>query len=66
MRGKLFSFIFLKCIFIYLVVPRLRCSMQTLSCGMWNLVPRLGIEPGPHALGACSLSHGTIREVPEG
>ena len=59
MRGRPFSFIFLKCIFIYLAVLGLRCSM-------WSLVPRLGIEPGPHALGAWSLSHGTIREVPEG
>ena len=30
-----------------------------LSCGMWDLVPWLGIEPGPSALEACSLSHWT-------
>ena len=29
----------------------------TFSCTMWDLVPRLGIEPRPSALGACSLSH---------
>ena len=44
----------------------LRCSMQTLSCGMWDLVPRPGIKPGPPALGMWSLSHWTIREVPQG
>ena len=40
-------------------------SMQTLSCGMWNLVPWPGIEPWPPAVGLCSLSHwGTTTEVP--
>ena len=32
---------------------------------MWDLVPQPGIEPGPFALGARSLSHGTTRDVPE-
>ena len=36
------------------------CSMQTLSCGMWDLVPWPGIEP---TLGAQCLSHWTTREV---
>ena len=27
-------------------------SMQILSCGMWDLVPRSRIEPGPPVLGA--------------
>ena len=27
------------------------CSVQTFSCGMWDLVPCPGIEPGPPALG---------------
>ena len=31
---------------------------------MWDLVPQLGIEPGPPALGAWSLSHWTTREGP--
>ena len=31
---------------------------------MWNLVPQIGIEPGPHALQAQSLSHWTTRQVP--
>ena len=42
----------------------LSCSMQTLSCGMWDLLPQPGIEPRPHALGAQSLNHWTAREVP--
>ena len=42
----------------------LRCDMQTLSCGIWNLVPSPGIEPGPLALEMWSLSHWTSREVP--
>ena len=40
------------------------CSMKTLSCGMWSLVPWPGIEPGLPALGAQSLSHWTTKEVP--
>ena len=34
-----------------------RCSMQYLSCGMWDLVPWPGIKPGPPAWGAWDLSH---------
>ena len=30
----------------------LRCSMQTLSCGMWDLVPWPGFEPGFPIVGA--------------
>ena len=41
-----------------------RCSMQTLSCGMWDLAPSPGIEPRPRALGVPSFSHCTTREVP--
>ena len=40
------------------------CGKRTLSCRMWGLVPWLGIEPEPPALGAWSLSHWTTREVP--
>ena len=42
----------------------LSCSMQTLSCSIWDLVLRPGIEPRPPALGAQSLSHWATREVP--
>ena len=41
---------------IYLAVPGL-------SCGMQDLIPRPGIEPGPPALGAWSLGHWSSREV---
>ena len=34
------------------------------SCSMWDLVPRPGIEHGPPALGARTLSHWTTSEVP--
>ena len=37
--------------------------MWTLSCGLWDLVPRSGIKPGPPALGAWSFSHRATREV---
>ena len=35
-----------------------------LRCGMWDLVPRPGIEPGLLASVAQTLSHWTTREVP--
>ena len=49
--------------FIYLAVPGLSCGTKIISCGMWNLVSWPGIEPGPPALRAWSLSHWTTREV---
>ena len=40
------------------------CSIWTLSCSRWDLVPWPGINPGPPALGMWSFSLRTIREVP--
>ena len=40
------------------------CSVQTLSCSMWDLVHLPGIKPGPPTFGAWSPSHWTTREVP--
>ena len=40
------------------------CSMRTLSCSMWDLVPRPGIKVRPPALRVWSLSYWTIIEVP--
>ena len=57
-RGdSLTPFFFKKIIFIYL-------SVLGLSCGIWDLVSRPGIEPRPPALGTWSLSHWATREVP--
>ena len=39
-------------------------AVSGLSCGMWDVVPWPGIEPGLPALGAWSFSHWTTREVP--
>ena len=39
-------------------------SLQTLSCGMWDLVPHPGIKPRPPAMGVWSLTHWTNREEP--
>ena len=75
----LFYFLQLKKIYLlftYLAAPGLSCGMWdllvvacefllwTLICGLWDLVPWSGIEPGPPALGAWSLSHWPTREVP--
>ena len=63
------------CLFIYLfrlhwvLVAALRIFVATLgllvAACLWDLVPRSGIEHGPPELGAWSLTHWTIREVPE-
>ena len=45
-------------------MPGLSCGMQTLSCGVWDLVSWPGVEPRPPTLGAQSLSHWSPREVP--
>ena len=39
-------------------------ACRTFSNGMWDLVPRPGIEPRPPVLGARGLSHWATREVP--
>ena len=39
------------------------CGIQTLNCGMWNIIPWPGIEPNPLSLGARSLRHWTTREI---
>ena len=59
----LYIYIFIY-LFIYLAAPGLICTLHALSCGMWDLAPRSGMEPGPTALGAWSLSHCSAMEVP--
>ena len=44
--------VFILLMFIYFSVPGLSCSTWPLSCGMWDLVPWLVIEPRPPALRA--------------
>ena len=61
---KLYFTFYLFFIFIYLAVLDLSCSILSLHCGMWDLVPWPGIEPRPPALGAPSLIHWTTREIP--
>ena len=61
------SFFFFFCFFnIYLAALGLidSCRTQDFHCGIWDLVPWLGIELGPRALGVWGLSHWTTREVP--
>ena len=41
------------------------CSMWTLSCGMWDLVPCPGTEPGFPALAVWSINHWTTWQVPD-
>ena len=61
---------FFNCLFIWLcqilVAPcEIFVACGIFSCGMRDLVSRPGIEPGSPAFGAQSLSHWTIREVPQ-
>ena len=55
------SFVYI-CLFIWLHWV-LDAACDIFSYGMWDLVPRAGIEPKALASGAQSLSHWTIREV---
>ena len=51
----------------FLSVLNTYLCLLDLSCGIWDLVPRPGIDPRPPALGtwrAWSLSHWMAREVP--
>lgn len=64
------EYTFWKYLPIYLAAPGFGCCSQdlhggmwTLSCGMWNLVPRPWIEPQPPVLGAWRLCHWSSREV---
>ena len=59
------SILFFKTIFIYVAAADFSASCRILSCGMQDLVPWPGFEPGPPALGAQSPSHWTTREVPK-
>ena len=45
-------------------ILNLCCSMWTLSCGMWDLIPWPGIKLRPLAMRVLSLNHWTTREVP--
>ena len=57
----------LMAIFFFKFIWQCRILVSALgifSCSMWDLVPWLGIKPSHPALGAQSLSHWTIREVP--
>ena len=56
----MFCFGFLKYLFIYLFWL---CRALVVGC-VQDLVPRPGMEPGPPALAARSLTHWTTREVP--
>ena len=44
--------------------PLLQHAGSLVVACMQDLAPRPGIEPGPPALGVCSLNHWTTREVP--
>ena len=65
-RPKAFSSFFLIFIFIYLFDHiGFSWGMQTLSCGMWDLVPHPGIKAEPLVLGVWIPSHWTTRGVPK-
>ena len=51
-------------IFIWLLKV-LVAACRIFGCSTWDLVPWPGMEPGPPALGAQTVSHWTAREVPK-
>ena len=62
-RVFVYLFIWLCCVLV-VACKTFCCTMQSLSCSMWDLVPWPGIQPRPPALGVQSLSQWTSREVP--
>ena len=60
---QVLAFFFFYCLFIWLQWVSV-VALGIFSCAMRDLVPQAGMEPGPPALGARSLSHWTTREVP--
>ena len=50
--------------FFFLIIYLFILAMPGLNCGLWDLVPWPGIEPGLPALGAQNLRHWTTRETP--
>ena len=52
-------YVFLKNKYLFIIY----FAAMTLSYGKWDLVSRPGMEPGPTALEAWSLSYWTTREV---
>ena len=62
--GLRYHYCFLKKYLFICLCQVLVAAYRIFSCGIWDLVPRLGIEPKPPALGARSPNHWTTREVP--
>ena len=50
--------------YFFLSIFKIYLAVVGLCCGMWDLIPCLGIEPEPLVLGAQNLNHWTTREVP--
>ena len=56
---------FLKNFFnLFVCAGNFGCNLWALRCGLWNLVPWPGIEPGTPVLGMQSLSHWTNQGSP--
>ena len=53
------------CCFFFWLCWELVAACTIFSYSMWDLVPWSGLEPGPPALGTQSLSHWTMRQVPQ-
>ena len=62
-RGSL-VFFFSQYLFIWLCWV-LVVAHRSFSCGMWDLVPGPGVEPGSLSLGVWSRSSWTSKEVPK-
>ena len=64
-ENKIWTIFWFKVYFFFNIYLFIYVAALGLNCSMWDLVPRAGIKPGPCALEAWSLSHWTIREVPQ-
>ena len=58
-----FVFLVIQCFFKKILFLLIYLTVPGLNCGMWDLVPWPGIEPGPPILTVQRLSHWTNSEV---
>ena len=50
--------------YLWVIFKKIYLAVLSLSCGTWDLAPRLGIKPILPCMGAQSLSHWTSTAVP--
>lgn len=48
----------------FFAVLNLCCGIQAVGCSVWDLIPQIGMESGPSALGSAVLTCGPSEKSP--